>query len=65
VQGVHLFLRNNQDKYTLYTLSQIPELAPYYRMELVAEVEVKPGSVSEEYQRFLPDGRIYRLTPRE
>jgi len=65
IQAILLFLQKNESKRTLYTLSWIEELEPYYRGEVVVTAPVEPGVVSEDYRRFLPsDGRVFKLTAR-
>jgi len=59
------FLKRNRDKNVLYTTFIIDEMRADYAVELVTVAPAAPGSVWPEYRRFLPNGRLYRLTPKQ
>ncbi len=65
VRGVLLFLKRNAALRPLYTLSMLPEMRRYYDLQLVLEAPVIPGPEPALYRRYLPDGRLYRLEPRD
>ena len=65
IRTIILFLQKNAPNRTLYTLSWMTELEPYFEKELVIKAPVDPGVVPDYYKPFLPgDGSLYRLTPR-
>lgn len=64
IEAIALFLRQNLPLRELYTVCFAPELLGEFQIEPVLIAPTPPGATSIDYWMHIPEGNLFRVTPR-